>query len=121
VTVTGFCADTPTMPSWSPKIGTRVRGDSPLISYMYSIGASRYFLPADADSAEVAQAYSAATYGTPTPDPIRAPVVKKVMISTRPLSVGEGVVPAGSLADSGAALVVRFPDAWQPVPEGYGS
>jgi hypothetical protein len=123
--VGGFNASTPSVPSWSPKIGSTVRGDSPLLAYMFSIGGSKFFLPADADSIEVAQAYNAVTYGleaVTTPDPsIRTPGPStQVMVCTRAIQVGESMIAAGSLADADSQFVRKYPDNWQPAPaDGY--
>jgi hypothetical protein len=123
--VAGFVADTPTLPNWAPPVGATVRGDSPLLAYMFSIGAGRYFLPADADSAEVAQAFSAATYGVEaitTPDPsirLREPSTH-LMVCVKAIQIGDSMIAVGSLADAGDQWVRKFPDAWQKAPQdGY--
>jgi hypothetical protein len=126
-TCAGFCVDVPPdRPSWAPRIGTVLKGTDPGLVYMYSIGASRYFLPADADDVEFGAASAQATFGALGGPEYERPVLTpepalRLMISTRLIQIGEqGIVPAGSLASADSALVKRFPDAWQPAPDGYG-
>ncbi len=111
-------------PVWAPPVGAIVRGDSPTLAYMFSIGASRYFLPADADSAEVAKAFSEATHGfeaTPTPErTIRlAEPSKALMRCIAAIQVGSSMIAVGSLADANDQFVKRFPSRWEPAPSGY--
>jgi hypothetical protein len=124
--VSGFVADVVGAPSWSPRIGTKVQGDWPGLVDLFAKGGAHLFIDSTADDVAKSQAYSRETFGTeatPTPDlSIRTPGPSThVMLSTKSISVGDSIVPAGSLADAGDPLVKRFPDSWQPAPEGYTS
>jgi hypothetical protein len=121
VTATGFVVDVPGYPSWSPKIGTRVRGNWPGIVYLFSIGASHLFIP-EGDDIAASEAYGRETFKDADGPVDDHPGITlgqpstHVMVSTKGIQVGASLIAPGTLADAGDALVRRFPSSWEPAP-----
>jgi len=119
--VSGFVADVVGMPSWSPRLGTKVQGDWPGLVDLFAKGGAHLFIDASADDVAKSQAYSRETFGlstTPTPDlSIQTPGPlpdERRMVCTKALFIGNAAIPAGAIVDSRGQWARTYPDHFAP-------